>query len=360
MAEKQRIIYINGKFLSQRMSGVQRCAAEVVKALDVMAPALPCEFTLLTPRLLIGSLKLEHIAVRPCGWLGGTLWEQLELPFYARGGCLMNLCNCAPLLKSRQAVILHDASFMAVPEAYGAGYRLWHRLMSWALGRKLPVIFTDSEFSRGELERYLQIPPEKVSVVYLGSDHMQHFVPDERILAELGLEKGSYVLAVSSQSLHKNFKLVLQAAKRLPDRKFVIVGQSNPAVFRTAELLEKPANVFYTGYADDCRLAALYKHAACFVYPSLYEGFGLPPLEAMSYGTPVIASEAASLPEVLGEAALYINPHEADELAGAIDKLLSAAGLRERLAAKGREQCRKYSWRKTAEEIVERMVRTIC
>ncbi|SEH25239.1 glycosyltransferase family 4 protein [Selenomonas sp. KH1T6] len=361
MSEKQhKTIYINGKFLAQRLSGVQRCATEIVKALDEIAPGLPYEIVLLTPRRVMGRLALKHIAVRDCGHLQGTLWEQMELPFHASDGCLMNLCNCAPLFKARQAVILHDVSFMAVPQAYGCCYRLWHRLMSWVLGRRLPQILTDSYFSKGELERYLAISSEKISVVYLGTEHMQKIVPDEGTMTELGLMEGSYVLAVSSQSLHKNFSLVLQAAELLPEVKFVIAGQQNPAVFKTAGFDEAPGNVVFTGYVDDSRLAALYKYAGCFVYPSLYEGFGLPPLEAMSYGTPVIAARAASLPEVLEEAALYIDPHDEKELVGAIIALMEDAELRERLIARGAEQCRKYSWHSTAEQIMERMVRIIC
>lgn len=361
MSEKSReIIYINGKFLAQRLSGVQRCATEIVKALDQLTPVLPYEIILLTPKRTLGELKLKHIAVRACGHLHGSLWEQIELPFYASDGVLMNLCNCAPLIKRRQVVILHDVSFMAMPEAYGFCYRLWHRLMSFVLGKSLPLIFTDSEFSRGELERCLRIQPEKISVVHLGSDHMRSHELDEDIVAELGLEKGRYVLAVSSQSLHKNFRLVLQTAKLLPEVRFVIVGQRNPAVFKTVESAEKLGNVVFTGYVDDGKLAALYKYAACFVYPSLYEGFGLPPLEAMSYGAPVVAARAASMPEVLEDAALYIDPYDEAGLAEAVNRITSEAALRESLIKKGLEQCNKYNWHSTATQIMERMVRIIC
>ena len=361
MAERQRkIIYINGKFLGQRMTGVQRCAKEIVKSLDSMAENLPYELVLLTPRRSAGQLALKHIPVRGCGHLQGTLWEQLELPFYASDGCLLNLCNCAPLFKRCQAMILHDVSFMAVPEAYGFLYRIWHRFMSFVLSRHLPLIFTDSEFSRGEIERYLAIPAERMHVVYLGADHMGRMVPEKALLKELGLQEGSYVLAVSSQSLHKNFGLVLQAAELLPERKFVIVGQSNLAVFKAVGSQALPGNVVFTGYVADDSLAALYKHAACFVYPSLYEGFGLPPLEAMSYGTPVIAARAASLPEVLGEGALYVDPRSSEELAEAISLLMGDADQRERFIAKGRAQYSKYSWDETAKQIMERMGRIIC
>ncbi len=361
MSEKQcKTIYINGKFLAQKMTGVQRCATEIVRALDEMAPGLPYELVLLTPGQTVGQLPLKHIEARACGRLQGTLWEQIELPFHAIDGWLMNLCNCAPLVKGHQMVILHDVSFMAVPEAYGLCYRLWHRLMSCVLGRRLPMIVTDSAFSKGELERYLGISPGKISVVHLGTDHMGAIEQDETILAELGLKQEGYVLAVSSQSLHKNFGLVLQAARLLPDRQFVIAGQGNPAVFKNAGLAAIPGNVIFTGYVDDCRLAALYGNAACFVYPSLYEGFGLPPLEAMTYGTPVIAARSASLPEVLGEAAWYIDPHDERDLAGAISGLMADEVLRGSFIAKGRKQCRKYRWDSTAKQIMERMVRLIC
>lgn len=361
MAERQRkIIYINGKFLTQKLTGVQRCATEIVKALDKMAADLPCELVLLTPKRTIRELPLRHMEVRHCGYLQGTLWEQLELPFYARSGCLMNLCNCAPLVKRCQAVILHDVSFMAVPEAYGVCYTLWHRFMSWWLGRLLPLIFTDSAFSKTELEKRLKIPSEKIRVVHLGANHMEDIVLNDTILAELGVERGSYVLAVSSQSVHKNFRLVLEAAGQLPERKFVIVGQSNPAIFRSEAFVTVPGNVVFSGYVDDCRLAALYRYAACFVFPSIYEGFGLPPLEAMFYGTPVIAANAASLPEVLGGGAFFIDPHSAEQLAEAIDIVTGDTALREKLAANALRQCRRYEWYSTARQIMEGMVGFLC
>lgn len=361
MAINQRkIFYINGKFLAQKLSGVQRYATEVVKAMDKLLADKDYEVILLTPKVTMRQLELKHIAIEPCGYLQGTLWEQLELPFYARGGDLINLCNCAPLFKKNQMVTIHDAAVMAVPEAYGFFYRCWHHFMGYVLGKRLPLIITDSMFSKQELERYFHISPEKIHVVYLGADHMESIEPDKRIITKLGLKERKYVLAVSSQSIHKNFQLVLQAAAQMPKITFVIVGQSNSSVFQNASQVKVPDNVIFTGYIDDGNLAALYKQACCFVYPSLYEGFGLPPLEAMAYGTPVIASSAASLPEVLGEGALYIAPYSVEDMVGAMARMTRDKMLCDRLREKGISQCQYYDWNKTASQIMEGMVRLRC
>lgn len=361
MSQNQRKkIYINGKFLAQKLSGVQRYAIEIVKAMDKLLADKNYEVILLTPKVTMRQLKLKHVTITACGYLQGTLWEQLELPFYAKGGALVNLCNCAPLLKENQMVTIHDAAVMAVPAAYGFFYRCWHHFMGYVLGKCLPLIITDSKFSRQELQKYLHIPVEKIHVVYLGADHMESIEPDESIIAKLGLKERKYVLAVSSQSIHKNFQLVLQAASLMTETTFVIVGQSNSSVFKNASLVMASDNVIFTGYIDDGKLAALYKHACCFVYPSLYEGFGLPPLEAMAFGTPVISSQTASLPEVLGEGVLYIDPYRIEDMAEAIAKMISNRALRDRLMEKGREQYRQYDWDNTAQKIMERMVGLIC
>lgn len=345
--------YINGRFLTQRITGVQRYAREMTLALDQLLQEKPSdhsEYTILAPKNIIDSLPCKRIQFKVCGHLSGHLWEQIELPYYAKDGYLLNFCNSAPLIKKNQAVTIHDAAIAAFPSAYSWKFRLWYRIMYTVLGKRLNTIFTVSNFSRNELNKYFGIPKEKIHVTYNGVEHLKAIQPDDRILAKIPKD---YVLAVSSQNPTKNFKLVLEAAEQLPDINFVIAGGSNAKVFNGKK--EKAlANVHYVGYVSDQELVALYRHARVFVYPSLYEGFGIPPLEAMYNKCPVIVSDCASLPEVCGESALYCNPYDVNSLCNCIKKL-SQEKIRNDLIAKGSERSRRFTFKKSAELIYKNL-----
>lgn len=317
-------IYINGRFLSQRVTGVQRYAREIVTALDKILQESnnDDEWCILAPKNIINDLQIEKVKLKVCGFTTGHLWEQVELPFYAKDGFLLNLCNCAPLIKKNQLLIIHDAAIAAYPQAYSWKFRVWYRIMHTVCGKRSEKIVTDSEFSKTELQKYFNITADKMKVVYGGVEHMDRIKEDESIIDEYSLHNEKFVFAVSSKNPTKNFSLILKAAKLLPNVKFVIAGGSNNAVFAkdNSELLN---NVIYTGYVSDEKLVSLYRHAAVFVYPSLYEGFGIPPLEAMSQGCPVIVSDCASLPEVCEEYAIFCNPHNEESLADKINGVLS-------------------------------------
>ncbi|MEI7530053.1 MAG: glycosyltransferase family 1 protein [Elusimicrobiota bacterium] len=177
--------------------------------------------------------------------------------------------------------------------------------------------------------------------------------PDQTILERLNLAAGGYVLAVSSINPHKNFKLVVASMALLKDSglSLVIAGGVNPRVF-SGSGADFPANVKYAGYVSDGELKALYSGALCFVYPSLYEGFGLPPLEAMACGCPVVVSDRASLPEVCGAAAVYVDPGSAAGLVAAIEKIHSDPEVRRAMAETGRARAALFTWRRTAESLL--------
>lgn len=339
--------YINGRFLTQRITGVQRYAREMTLALDQLLQERTSdqnEYTILAPKNVIDTLPCKRIQFKICGYLTGHLWEQIELPYYAKDGYLLNFCNCAPLIKKNQAVTIHDAAIAAFPSAYSWKFRLWYHIMYTVLGKRLNTIFTVSNFSRNELNKYFGIPKEKIHVTYNGVEHLKDIQPDDRILVKIPKD---YVLAVSSQNPTKNFKLVLEAAEQLPDVNFVIAGGSNTKVFNGKEK-KTLTNVHYVGYVSDQELVSLYRHAKGFIYPSLYEGFGIPPLEAMYFGCPVIVSNSASLPEVCGDVALYCDSHDVNSLCDCIEEL-SQEKVRNDLIAKGIERCRRFTFKKSAE-----------
>ena len=160
-----------------------------------------------------------------------------------------------------------------------------------------------------------------------------------------------YVLAVSSLKPLKNFALVIRAAKRLPDTNFNIVGGKDPRVFASVDE-EHGDNIHFLGYVDDEALRELYANASVFVYPSLYEGFGIPPIEAMAMGCPVIVTKKASLPEVCGDAALYCDATNDRDLAAKIRTVMKNDVVRQKLVARGRERVKTYRWIDSAKTLL--------
>lgn len=350
------IININARFLTQPITGVQRYAIELVKALDAMLESGELDkkhvsFVLLAPKRTCHELNLRHITLKQIGILKGHLWEQIELPLYSCGHLLLNFCNTGPILKSKQIVTICDASVFACPSGYSKAFRLWYQFLLPILGRNSKEIITISEFSKSELIKYCGIIPDKISPTLLGVESFSGLEMDEAILDKHGLNATPYVLAVSSMNPNKNFTALVQAIEMLGDVNFkvVIAGGTNSRVFG-GDAAQLPGFVTRVGYVSDAELQALYKHAACFVFPSLYEGFGLPPLEAMACGCPVIVSKAASLPEVCGEAALYCDPYSPADIAEKIKRLMGDAALRNDLREKGLARARQFTWEKCARE----------
>lgn len=349
-----KTIYINGRFLAQPLTGVQRYSHELVRAWDEL---LDCgeidrhayELVVLAPKSAPAQNPWRHVRLVQAGRFDGNLWEQIDLPWLARGGLLFSPGNIGPYFHPNQAVTLHDASVFAVPEAYSRLFRWKYRLIMRRMGRIARQIFTVSEFSRGELSRYLNIPPERITVVYPGKEHILRVEPDERILDRYGLRDRPFLFAVSSNSPHKNFATLLAAIRQMGDQefKFVIAGGTFARVFQATGMEELPANVIRVGYVSDGELRALYEHAQAFVFPSLYEGFGLPPLEAMACGCPVICSNAASLPEVCGDAAVYFEPQDVETLVHQINQLFCNSFSRDFLLRRGIDRANCFSWKRT-------------
>ncbi len=271
-------------------------------------------------------------------------------------GILLNLCNTYPVLSRRQVVVVHDASVYAQPEGYTRAFASFYRLLFWLLRFKRSTrIVTDSEFSRGELVRYAKLPAARISVVYCGADHWQRVLPDRGVLHRLGLSPDqAFVLAVASDNPNKNLARLMAAFEALQrdDLKLVLVGGGNSRVFSQSGSASS-ANIIRAGYLTDAELAALYGAATCFVFPSLYEGFGLPPLEAMSFGCPVLVSREASLPEVCGDAALYCNGYDVADIAAGIVTLVDDPELREELSAAGQQRAARFRWRDTADALLK-------
>jgi glycosyltransferase involved in cell wall biosynthesis len=344
-------LFINGKFTAQRTTGVQRVAAQLVQALD--AQVAPGRWVLLCPPQ--GQPPaLRHIAVRRVGPAGLPLhlWEQAVLPWAARAGWLLSLAGAAPTLARRQVAMLHDAAVFDHPEAYRPAFVAWYRWLFKRLARGTAGLLTVSAFSRDRLAAALGVSPHRFGVLHHGADHLAGVAPDESVLDHHALRGRPFLLAVGSANPTKNQALLLAAFARLPagPGRLVIVGGAHAQVFEAGAGADPPG-VVRTGPLDDAPLVALYQHARALVFPSVYEGFGLPPLEAMACGCPVAAARAASIPEVCGDAALYFDPLDEFGLSAVLQRLLSDEALRQRLVEAGTAHVAGFVWADTARRL---------
>lgn len=350
-------VFVNGKFTAQRVTGVQRVAASLVEAIDRRLAHQPSDgrrWVLLQPPAGRPP-ALRHIETRVVGTPGQPLhlWEQWSLPRAARGGLLLNLAGGAPALAGPQACMLHDAAVFDAGAAYTLPFRLWYRALFRRLGRRARLLLTISEFSRGRLAAALGVPNERLRVLPLGADHLDGVAADPRVLERHGLRGARFLLAVGSANPNKNLAALLAAWRALaPAAQLVLCGGSDRRVFADAAGADDPPGVLRLGAVDDAELKALYGAAQGLVIPSLYEGWGLPPLEAMACGCPVAASDAAALPEACGDAALLFDARDPQAIAQALGRLLDDAPLREALRTRGQRRAAALRWDDAAARLV--------
>lgn len=347
-------LWVNGRFLTQRLSGVQRYAYEISKRIraNIILPARPRE-----EYQFVRSDNNPVFLVRSKTILGrsisGHVWEQFILPnLLLQDSLLWSPGGLGPLKLTNQALTIHDIAMIEHPEWYGRAYSFYYRLFLPAQVRRVRAIFAVSEFTKRWLISRFRIPSEKVFITPNGIDRRFRILNTavvDRVLGKFGLAGIPYILAVSVISPRKNIEGVYKAWRRLslsfPDLMLVVVGRIGARFSgRNAFTWIKSQNVIHLGEVSDIELIALYNGAKVFVYPSLYEGFGIPPLEAMACGTPVVTSNSTALPEVVGDAALLVNPLRVEEIVRAIELLLRDEDLRDELVNKGLKRAKLYDW----------------
>ncbi len=338
---------INGRFLSQAVTGVQRYGREIVRSIDRLATECGLLVDLLLPRGAEPPVGLGALRPRTVGPVGGHTWEQALLPI--RGARLLNLCNTAPVLGRNGVLCIHDANVFEVPDSYTSAFRRFYTTLHPLISRSGARIATVSHDAASRLAHHLRIKASTIATAANGHEHALRWRP-ERATARPG--ERPYILMIGSLARHKNIARVLQIAAELDRRGLdVLVAGTAGAVFTEGER-RCSASVRYLGRITDDDLAFLLERAFCLAFPSLSEGFGLPMLEAMVWGCPVIASRSTSLPEVGGDACLYADA-DADADDGAawlaqVDRLLSTPDLGDGLRDKGRERAKRFSWARSA------------
>lgn len=338
--------YINGRFVTQPMTGVQRYAYEISRRL--VESGRHGGF---------GSSRVQIVTpeAKQLGRMRGNLWEQVNLLAQSHDGILFSPGNVGPWLHRRQLLTIHDIGVYDISHSYSSIFRAWVQVSLQALTRTAKHILTVSNYSKARIVNKFNLAPENITVVYPGADHILDLPPDMNVLSRLKLEPRKYVLAVGSLAPHKNLPVLNLIDWRQYGVKICIVGTGNSMVFQQ-QSGQHPFDLqqaVFAGRIPDSELRALYTHALAFIFPSSYEGFGTPPLEAMYCGCPVIASNATSIPEVCGEGALYFNPKSGEGLQVNIERILSEPGLREQQVVRGSQRAEKFGWDITARNISE-------
>jgi glycosyltransferase involved in cell wall biosynthesis len=347
-------LIVNGKFTAQRVTGVQRVAYELMRAVErIEVGALEVA----VPKIRSGP-GISLGAQRVVPWMSGNLWEQVALPLATRGEMLVNLCNSGPIFKRRQIVMVHDMAVYDTPHTFSTTFRTWYRIKFAMLLRHASMVLTVSSFSKARICHVLGVEESRVRVVRPGADHFERIVPESSVIDRLGLIGVTYCVIVGSLDPRKNLQRVLDAIERLAhlkEVKFVIVGGANARVFSGSGNSGGSDNpqIVRAGYVSDAELKALYERAACLVFPSLYEGFGLPPLEAMFCGCPAIVSTHAAISEACGDAALFCDASSADDIAEKIGLMIGDERLREAHRLRGIAHARACRWHDAAQELMK-------
>lgn len=339
-------IVINGKFLGSALNGVHRTAAEYAFEL-IRRMGQDHEIRLVAPRETEPHPDFPQLRpeVHPGRFGSGQGWEMLTLPGLARNALLVNFCNLGPLLHSNSLVMIHDAQTFLYPADYsGRQATAYRALLPW-IARRSRRVLTVSDFSRHSLAGHGVGHAGKIDVVHNGTDHILRTPAEPGILNRHGVAPKSYVMVVGSAKGYKNIRRVFEAMSPQPPGglRLVVAGGPGPERYLKAGW-QPPHGTVFTGFVTDGELRALYENACLFAFPSQTEGFGLPPVEAMHCGTPVIAASSGAMPEVCDDGALLIDPEDTEAWRAAITHLAQDGQAARDLASRGSARAAKLTW----------------
>lgn len=279
------------------------------------------------------------------------LWTHLILPF-KKGDILFCPANIAPIFvpKNKKLILtIHDIAFMINPQSFSFFFRWYYKFIISINIKRADRIITVSNFSKKEIEKHYPYSKGKIEIIHLGIDEL--FKP-------LNIKKKKQILYVGSLNERKNFKSVLEAYEKLnlKDYKLLLVGNFNDN-FKinkySKQIIDKAKqnkNILFLSNISNNELLKLYNESKLLIFPSFYEGFGLPPLEAMACGTSVITSNVSSLPEVGGDAVVYCNPYDVDDIRDKIELVINNENLQKEMIQKGLKRAKQFTWKKSAEK----------
>jgi glycosyltransferase involved in cell wall biosynthesis len=323
--------------MAEQITGIQRFAYEMCKALINNG----VDITILAPKKIRNEYQLNCPIIK-FGVLPGIMWEHFDLQFYLwfhKCPLLVNFGSPGPLFYKNRIVSIHDISFYINPAWFSWWYSVYYRSITSIFSKRSKKIITVSEFSKSEIIKKLKIDSSKIIVIHNAVSQAMINTKQTNVFKE-----DKYILTVGSLDPRKNLNKLVEAynsSENRNDVKLYIVGKSSPMFnMKSSNSIEDNT----LGYVSDEELVSLYKNASAFIYLSYYEGFGIPPLEAMSFGCPVILSDIPVFREIYGESALFVNPDNITEINTTINSILSNNEQRKHMISKGYEKVKEYSW----------------
>lgn len=346
---------MNGRFLTRKITGVERFSLEITKELIKLNP----EIKIVAPHKAKKQQELDHSNILYMGVFSGHFWEQIILPlFLKRSGnpILLNFANTAPLLYKKKITTLHDIAFKDHPEWFSRKFSKYYNFLIPKLISSSKYILTVSGFSKDKIKENFKLSNDKISVIYNGiSSGFDNNSPKKKPF------DFNYYLTVGTLQPRKNLRRLLEAYHQItnPKNKLVIVGGINKNFNDDQIALSLSGqNIIIKDKVDDNELSALYQHAEKFIYPSLYEGFGLPVLEAIYFSCPVVASDIPVFKELFGDIICYFNPLDIQSIKSGIEQKTALNQNSELI-----KQIKKYNFTASAKKIlgiIEKKKDSIC
>lgn len=352
MHKKEQKLFINGRFFAQKRDGISRFSLEICKELQRNG----IEFTILIPKKL-NSVDLSFFKVLEIGNSRSHLWEQVDLYLFMKerkNSVLLNFSGIGSIFLKNQIITIHDVSYFVNPNWFSKFFSRFYQFLVPIAAKKSLVVLTVSEFSKSEIVKYIQIPKEKIYVIYNATnlesqEKLQHVID---VKNKFNIDK-KIILAVSTLDPRKNLNLLIDAfcELNLDDYQLVLVGGSAKH-FNYKSSIEN-SNTIFTGFVSDEELITLYKSCEIFVYPSLYEGFGIPPLEAMEFEAPVLLSDIPCLKEIYANSAHFFKSNSKDDLKRAIINCTQDDDFRTKFVSDAKSCTDKYTWENSAKRLIE-------
>ncbi|WP_242386461.1 glycosyltransferase family 4 protein [Phocaeicola sartorii] len=339
---------INGQFAARRMTGQERFAYEIVKELDrIVKPQDQVE--LIVPLNASNIPPVKNIKLVKYGEVRGTLWEQTYFTYYVfrHKAISLNLCSVMPVLKPG-IICIHDLSYKVNSTYFKTRYarisQIWHKFQYWLAWHFSPIIYTVSEYSKSQMIDLYRVDPKRITVVGNGWEHFKCIKNIELKNEFFELLSKPYFFSLGSLAPNKNIEWVLSVAKTHSQYNFLIAGKSSLKAYGISYKECDYSNVKFLGYISDEEIKYLMRNCKAFIFPSFFEGFGIPPLEALSVGAKIIVAKSSCLPEIFGTSAYYIDPYDSNV---DLDELLSGE------VCGAENVLEKYTFEKSANIIIE-------
>ncbi|MFH1369566.1 MAG: glycosyltransferase family 1 protein [Elusimicrobiota bacterium] len=363
-------IGINARYIQKQATGIENYLSQIISNLKRIDSKNEYVLFFGSDKPVPGGFPSDNFAVdvpkfKTNSQLKRLFWEHFYLP----SAITRNKIDVfhepsfiAPMFKKCPTVItIHDLAFIIHPECFTFKNVLYFKAMMKRSIESSDYVIAVSESTKNDIINRFKVSPEKVKMIHSGVNEYFHRIEDKKaikpVLEKYGITR-DFILNVSLISPRKNLLNLLKSFKLMREKKsvdyqLVITGAKGwlyEDIFKAVSDLSLQKDVVFTGYVSDSELLCLYNSAKIFAYPSVYEGFGFPALEAMACGCPVVASNTSSLPEICGDAALLVEPADLDELSDALYRMLTDSKLREDMIKRGFVRITKFSWRNTAKE----------